>query len=127
MCKIKTTNIHNEFGLIFWRFSRVGHLQCLNDSCEYLSRSGRVLQSGSIFFPFLSWLVQTHQNKYKVQCKVCHANPICFDVCHAKIIYVHSQSSNMSRALYPLGCLEPPCVYWSILRATKYTLLVCGK
>ena len=41
--------------------------------------------------------------KYEVQCKVCHAAPICLGVCHAKIIYLHSQSSNMSYVCIHLG------------------------
>ena len=46
--------------------------------------------------------------KSKVQCKVCHAIPICLDVCYAKIIYMHSQSSNMSRVCIHLGVHNHP-------------------
>ena len=99
--KTNTTNIHNKFGLIFQRSSCIGHLQCPNDMCEYFSRNGRVHNSteliGIIPTPFMVG-IDPPQNS-KVQCKVCHAVSICLDVCYAKIIYVHSQSSNMSRVL----------------------------
>jgi hypothetical protein len=102
-CRTKTTNIQNEFGLTFRRSSCVGHLQCPNDSCEYLSRNGGVRNStewiGITPTPFMVGTVPPE--KSKVQCKVCHAAPTCLDVCYAKIIYVHSQSSNMSR-----GCIH---------------------
>lgn len=39
-CTIKRTNILNEFGSTFTRFACIGHLQCLDDSCEFLSRNG---------------------------------------------------------------------------------------
>ena len=35
-CRIKTTNIQNEFGLTFRRSLYVSHLQFHNDLCEYL-------------------------------------------------------------------------------------------
>ena len=44
------------------------------------------------------------QEKPKIQCNVCHTFPKCFDVCYAKIIYVHSQSSKMSRV----------CIHWDV-------------
>ena len=104
-CRTKTTNIHNEFGLIFWRSSCVGHLQCPNDSCEYLSRNGGVRNSTKWIdiapTPFMVSI--DPPEKAKVQCKVCHVAPICLDVYYVKVIYVHLQSSNMSRVCIHLG------------------------
>ena len=104
-CKTKTTNIQNEFGLTFRRSSYVGHPQCPNDSCEYLSRNGRVRNAtewiGITPTPFI--VGKDSSEKSKVQCKVCHAALICLDACYANIIYVHLQSSNMSRTCIHLG------------------------
>jgi hypothetical protein len=98
-CKTKPLNIHNEFGLTYYRFSCVGHLQCPNDSCEYLSQNGGMCNStkwiGVTPIPFMVGI--DVPEKCDVQCKVCHAAPICLDVCYAKIIYAHSQLSSMSR------------------------------
>ena len=98
-CKTNTTNTRNEFGLTVHRSSCVGHLQCPNDSCKCLSRNGGVRNStkwiGITPTPFM---VGTNPPKKRdVQCKVCHADPICLDVCYAKIIYAHSQLSSVSR------------------------------
>ena len=41
--------------------------------------------------------------KSKVPCKVCDVASICLDVCYAKIIYVHLQSSNTSCVCIHLG------------------------
>ena len=109
-CKFKTTNIQNDFSLTFRRSSCVGHLQCPNDSYEYFSRNGRDRNSiewiGITPTPFM--VGTDPPEKSKVQCKVCHTAPICLDVCYAKIIYVHSQSSNMSRVCIHLGVHNHP-------------------
>ena len=109
-CRTKTTNIQNEFGLTFRRSSCVGHLQCPNDSCAYLSRNGGVRNSTEwIDITPTPFMVDTEPpKKSKVQCKVCHAAPICLDVCYAKIIYVHSQSSSMSHVCIHLGVHNHP-------------------
>jgi hypothetical protein len=78
---------------------RVGHLQCPNDLCEYLSQNGGIRNStkriGVTPNPFMVGI--DPPEKCDVQCKVCHAAPICLDVCYAKILYAHSQWSSMSR------------------------------
>lgn len=38
-CTTKTTDIHIEFGLIFWRCSCDGHLECPDDLCKYIARN----------------------------------------------------------------------------------------
>lgn len=42
-------------------------------------------------------------NKYNLECKVCHLALVCFAMCHARIIYVHSIFVGMSRASINLG------------------------
>ena len=64
----------------------------------------------SIFFEMVEFAINTKwiditfvvdkelPNGSRVQCKVCHSPPICFNICHAKTIYVHSTSFYMFHA-----------------------------
>ena len=46
--------------------------------------------------------------KSKLEYKVCHSIPVCMVLCHARIIYVHSISSEMARACIHLGVHDHP-------------------
>lgn len=40
-CYTITSNIHNNHGLTFRKSSCVGHLECINQDCDFLSRSSK--------------------------------------------------------------------------------------
>ena len=42
------------------------------------------------------------------ECKVCRSPPVCIVLCHARILYVHSTSTEMSRACIHLGMHDHP-------------------
>jgi hypothetical protein len=46
--------------------------------------------------------------KSRLECKVYRSTPVCLALCHARILYVHSTSSKMSRACIHLGVHEHP-------------------
>ena len=98
-CTTKTTNIQNDFGLSFRRSSCAGHLQCTNKYCDYLYRNGSVHNCtewiGST--PISFFVKDVAPEKSRLECKVCHSTPVCIVVYHARILYVHSTSSEMSR------------------------------
>jgi hypothetical protein len=39
-CVVKTTNLKNDYGLIFWRITCVNHLCCIVDNCPSSMKDG---------------------------------------------------------------------------------------
>ena len=91
-CTIKTTNIQNDFGLSFRWSTYAGHLQCPNDYCDYIHRSGGLRHNtewaNSTPLPFV--VDNVPPIKSTTECKVCRSTPVNIALCHAGIIYIHS-------------------------------------
>ena len=97
--------MQNDFGLSFRRSTCIGHLQCQNDYYDYMHRNGGMRNS-------TEWASSTHllfvigdvaPARSTFECKVCQSPPMCIILCHARILYVHSTSTKMSRACIHLG------------------------
>ena len=95
--KTQTTNITNDVGLTFRSSACVGHLQCQNQSCDYLQRAHRTSKVNDTgfegftkdHFP-LSSIVRAGST---LVCKICKEPPKCIALCQAKIFYVHGKVS----------------------------------
>ena len=89
----------------FRRSSGAGHLQCQNDHYDYMHRNGGMRNNtewaSSNHLPFVVGNVAPARSTF--ECKVCRSPPVCIVWCHARILYVHSTSSEMSRACIHLG------------------------
>lgn len=104
-CTTKTSNIRNDCSLIFRRSVCAGHLECANDSCEYLFRNGGVRNN-------TQWTGITHSQfrvggapplKSTFMCKVCLTPPSCLAICDAQLYHVTSANPAMHRAFVHLG------------------------
>ena len=106
----KIINIQNDFALTFRRSTCEGHLQCSNDFCDYMHRNvgecNNTKWARSTPTPFFMSIVAPE--KSKLECKVCRSTPVCMVLCHVRIIYVHSISSEMARACIYLGMHDHP-------------------
>lgn len=105
-CRIKTSNIANDFGLTFCSSCCAGHLCCNNMGCDYLIRSNRPRDvnetewkgcTASLFSvgagpPLGTTLV----------CKVCKTPPSCLPSCYAKMYYVIGKG-DMTHACIHIG------------------------
>ena len=93
-CTTETTNIQNDFGLSFRRFSCAVHLQCTNIYCDYLYHNRSVHKCtkwiGSILIPFS--MGDVPPKKSRLECKVYCSTLVCIALCHAHIIYICSTS-----------------------------------
>jgi hypothetical protein len=109
-CTTKTTNIQNDFGLSFRHSSCAGHLQCTNTYCNYLYHNGGVHNCTEWIrsTPTAFSVGNVAPKKSKLECKICRLTPVCIALCHARILYVHSTSPEMSRACIHLGVHEHP-------------------
>ena len=103
--ELEATNIHNELKLPYKKSTCVGHLQCPNNSCEYLSRNDRACNNTKWFDTTPVAFVVDKGPSYgsMVQCKVCHSLLICFIICHAKTTYTHFASFDTSHVCIHLG------------------------
>jgi len=92
-CKVKTTNIKNDFKLTFWRVRCLGHLQCRNDGCNFFFLNKcrnettwigdvRDLQ-GSCFAPNPPF------------CKICNSAPFYVNMCVACMYYIVHKQENL--------------------------------
>ena len=110
LCTTKITNIQNNFGLSFRRSTCTGYLQCPNDYCDYMHHNGGLWNNtewaGSTPLPFFVGNVPPIRSTIK--CKVCRSIPIFIALYHARIIYIHSTSVEMSRACIHLGVHDHP-------------------
>lgn len=101
-----TSNIKNDMGLTFRMSSCLGHLQCTNTTCDYLSRVHRSSQANETEWDGISLFTFgvgcTPPKGSTVVCKICKVSPSCLDVCLAKIYYVLGHG-NMTRACVHLG------------------------
>ena len=101
-----TSNIKNDMGLTFRMSSCLGHLQCTNAACDYLSRVHRSSEANEIEWDGVSSLTfevgSIPPKGSTVVCKICKVPPSCLDGCLAKIYYVIGHG-NMTRACVHLG------------------------
>ena len=90
------------------RSTCAGHLQCTNKYYDDLYCNGGVRICtewiGSTPIPFD--VGDVAPEKSRLLFKVCRSTPVCIALCHARIIYVHSTSSEMSRDCIHLGVHE---------------------
>ena len=111
-CTTKTLNIQNNFVLSFWRSTCVGHIQCHNDYYDYMHGNGGVRNNiewaGATRLPFDVGNIAFTRST--IECKVCCLTDVCIDLCHTRIIYVHSTSGWMSMACIHLGVHDHPMV-----------------
>ena len=80
--KTYTTNIVNEFGLIFRSSNCVGHIQCTNEACARLHRKGSQNETdweGSSQYPFAIG-DKAPQNSSIVR-RICKCPPSCLHLC----------------------------------------------
>lgn len=109
-CKTITTNIKNEFGLTYRRSSCTGHLECPNQSCDYICRNNGKVNctewSGVALIPFS--IGGGPSEKSTLACKVCQTPPICLALCDARIYHVSSNDNDVTRAAIHLGCHNHP-------------------
>ena len=79
-----------------------------NKYCVYMYRNGGVNNCteciGSTPIPFSVGNIAPE--KSRLECKVCRSTPVCMTLCHARIIYLHSTSSWMSRVCKNLSVHE---------------------
>ncbi len=108
-CKVKTSNMNNNFGLGLRSIKWLGHLHCDNDSCEH-------------FFHFVAWnkvswigdspwiplVGQFAPRPYVgiVVCKFCVASPFCVNTYPYHIYYVIHKLQSLSIAAIHLGTHE---------------------
>ena len=106
-----TTHIMNDMGLSFRMSSCLGHLQCTNDHCNYVSRvhkptpANETEWDGASYVPFD--VDSPPPKNSTVLCKLCQTPPSCLNVCSAKIYYVLSPPP-MSRACVHIGTHKHP-------------------
>ena len=104
-CTTKTSNIKNDHYLIFRRSVCAGHLECQNDSCEYLLRNGGVCNSTQWtgITPTQFSVGGPPPERSTFMCKVCLNPPSCLALCHAKLYHVTSTNPDLQRAFIHLG------------------------
>ena len=106
-----TSNIRNDFNLLFRMSSCLGHLRCDNVTCEYLGRDHRTAGVNETEWEGLSEKVfevgSTPPTGSTVVCKTCNVPPTCVAVCLAKIYYV-TAAPHMTRACVHLGSHDHP-------------------
>lgn len=61
--------------------------------------------------------------KSKLECKVCHFTHVCIAICHVDIVYVHSNSLEMSHACIHHGLHNHPLL--SVHVVNHWTLHTC--
>jgi hypothetical protein len=107
-CRTKTSNIRNDWGLTFRRATCVGHLQCQNKDCDFLSRSSRMNETeweGNIVTPFSIGMDPPLHST--ITCKICNSPPVCLATCNARMYYIFSRGDR-SRVCVHLGHHEHP-------------------
>ena len=109
-CTTKSTNIQNDFGLSFRRYTCAGHVQCPNVYCDYMhhdwSNQNNIEWNGSTLLLFVMGNVLPTRST--IECKICHSTHICIALCHARIIYIHSTSVGISKTCTYLGVHDHP-------------------
>jgi len=78
---------------------------------------------GSTFLPFGVGNVSSW--KIRLECNIWCSTHVCIALCDARIIYVQSTSTNMSKALPLHWSAWSPCVQCYMLWITRHGLLVC--
>jgi hypothetical protein len=106
-----TSNIVNDFGLIFRTSSCCGHLRCENVDCDYLTRVHRTTAVNETEWDGVSSFVfdvgTNPPRDSTLVCKCCKVPPSCLATCDAKIYYVLGKNS-MTRAYVHFGTHDHP-------------------
>ena len=104
-CKTMTTNIANDFGLKFRKSTCTGHLRCPNSSCEFVYRnSGKVNETEWTRVALSPFAVREGPPpKSTLAYKVCHTPPVCLALYDARIYYVFSSNSDLTRVAIHTG------------------------
>jgi hypothetical protein len=83
-CKVKTSNIKNNFGLGFISNKCLGHLHCDNDSCEHFLHffvQNKISWTGdSTQIPLIGQFA-SRPLVCTIVCRFCVASPLCVNTC----------------------------------------------
>jgi hypothetical protein len=90
-CKVITTNIKNKFGFNFRKVHCLGHLHCVQDDCEHFvcstSRNETLWCGECTHIPVVGQMAM-FPSASPLECKLCHALPLCVTNCREQIYYV---------------------------------------
>ncbi len=86
-CKVKTTNIKNDFNLIFWKARCLGHLQCQNDGYDFF-----LLNKCTHEIAWIGDIVHDLQGgRFALGppfCKIYNTALLCVNLCAVRMYYI---------------------------------------
>ncbi len=86
-CKVKTTNIKNDFNLTFQKACYLGHLQCRNDGCDFF-----LLNECRNETTWIGEVVHDLQGGFFADsppfCKMCNNTPFYVNLCATHMYYI---------------------------------------
>ena len=106
--KTYTTNIVNDFGLTFRSSNCIGHLQCVNETCPRLRRTGSPNETDWEGISLHVFAVgENPPSNSTLVCRICKSPPSCLDSCPCRMYYVVNKSS-LNRACIHVGTHQHP-------------------
>lgn len=91
--------------------SRMGHLQCPNEICNYLRQNVDVCNSngwtGSMCIPF--YVGDVAPKVYMLECKACHSINVCITTFILACVCPFHFTGDVT-CLHSLGCVWSPCI-----------------
>jgi hypothetical protein len=106
-----TSNIVNDFGMIFRTSYCCGHLRCENVDCDFLTRVHRTIVVNETEWDGISSFVfdvgSNPPKGWTLVCKCYKVPPSCLATCDAKIYYVLGKNS-ITRACVHFGTHDHP-------------------
>lgn len=128
-CITKTTTIQDNYGLLFRHSTCADHLQCQNDYFDYIHCNEGMRNNtkwvGSTFLPI--GVGNVSPERIRSECNIWCSTSVCIALCHARIIYVQSTSTRMSKASPLHWSVWSPCVQWNMLWVIGHVISVHSK